>query len=640
MTNTPRLLWQRLMRLLRKVPKSVYISSASIVAVLIYVGIFVLPRSIDFSYASTSTCVGQLTFLPGLHKTVEDSQFSVTNEGGLKIGAIPIIATKTCVQPTVPPQPGVTTVATAPFGSLLFRKHLAVTVGETPAIDVAQLHRPVPATKVLPLTLSSPDTVNKYRLIHSGVATVCTPEQSRLMCDLSPLKLEQGQHYDIAMQRQFGDEQPATIFTTTLTTLTATQVVDSTVKPGETVFAKPQEFTFTVNKPLERAKLTLVKQSDNKETPIDIATSIDQATITGRIDAELDRSADYTLTIASLEAQDGSSLADPYVVPFHISGGPRVTGVNIGKHSVPSSARVIVTFDQALSDKQDISKLVTFTGGAAAISRSGNQVVYQLQNLPRCAPFTLTIGQGLTSAYEVASSEGWQYSSRTRCSTSEVIGYSAKGRPIMAHVYGNGGTSYVYLGAIHGNEMSSRTTMERWMSDLEANPEKIPAHARVIVVPTASPDGVATGSRLNGNGVNLNRNFPTANWTGTIITSSGEQAGGGGASAGSEPETRALMQLTSRYAPKLVVTHHSQGYLVNSNDAGVSIAAGQEYARLARYQFIPNSATTSTFGFEMTGTYEDWLLERGIAAILVELDTNTGNHYGRNQAAMWAMLSR
>ena len=62
------------------------------------------------------------------------------------------------------------------------------------------------------------------------------------------------------------------------------------------------------------------------------------------------------------------------------------------------------------------------------------------------------------------------------------------------------------------------------------------------------------------------------------------------------------------------------------------------YAQLARYQFIPDSQTTATFGFTMTGTYEDWLIARGTPAILIELDTNTGNHYPRNSAAMWAML--
>ena len=181
--------------------------------------------------------------------------------------------------------------------------------------------------------------------------------------------------------------------------------------------------------------------------------------------------------------------------------------------------------------------------------------------------------------------------------------------------------------------------MQHWMNELEGNPGKIPANARVVVVPTGNPDGVAIARRDNNNGVNLNRNFPTNNWTSNIITGGGgEQAGAGGPSAGSEPETKALMNATYRYAPRFVMTYHSSGSLVNSNDVGVSIAAGQAYAQAARYRFVPNSATTGTFGFEMTGTYEDWLLERGIAAILIELNTNTGNHFTQNRSAMWTML--
>jgi hypothetical protein len=85
------------------------------------------------------------------------------------------------------------------------------------------------------------------------------------------------------------------------------------------------------------------------------------------------------------------------------------------------------------------------------------------------------------------------------------------------------------------------------------------------------------------------------------------------------------------------VTYHSKGSLVNSNDVGISMNLGRQYARLAGYSYISNAATNETFGFTMTGTYEDWLIEQGIPAILIELNTDNGYHFTQNRAALWAM---
>ena len=93
--------------------------------------------------------------------------------------------------------------------------------------------------------------------------------------------------------------------------------------------------------------------------------------------------------------------------------------------------------------------------------------------------------------------------------------------------------------AIHGNE--PETTIALCAALRAVRPEE----RRFAVVLCANPDGVQIGLRGNARGVDLNRNFATSNWgpplPGELST---------GTAAGSEPETRALMKLIEKAAPR------------------------------------------------------------------------------------------
>ena len=80
-----------------------------------------------------------------------------------------------------------------------------------------------------------------------------------------------------------------------------------------------------------------------------------------------------------------------------------------------------------------------------------------------------------------------------------------------------------------------------------------------MMIPCSNPDGrllVLSGydTKNNGNGVNLNRNFPT-NW---VYDSSGLY----GPSAGSEPETQAILEVLGRYPFELVLDCHTSGNVI------------------------------------------------------------------------------
>lgn len=110
--------------------------------------------------------------------------------------------------------------------------------------------------------------------------------------------------------------------------------------------------------------------------------------------------------------------------------------------------------------------------------------------------------------------------------------------------------SGLILAGTHGDETAAVVTLSCAMRTLQDS------HRRHHVVLAVNPDGCQLGLRANANGVDLNRNFPAANWQHgetvyrwnsvaderDVLLSTGEHAG-------SEPETAALCQLIHRLSP-------------------------------------------------------------------------------------------
>lgn len=631
-------LFRRVIELARRHPRRAGLSVFGL-AVVIIIGVAQIPRTIEFSYAGES-CVGKITFLPQLMRSNGDA-YKLSAEDTTSLGNVALFSTQICATPLAIPEEGVRHAQLSPGGVPFPASSIRIVTPELPKVVLQGLQDPIAAAKPLSLPLSSEDKTFTYVLSSGERSIDCKSTSDALSCPVAPLELVQGQAQDLKLTRHFDEAEVDAVFNETVEVLPAVAIADSSVKEGQKVYTKNQPFTITVDKQLDAATATLVRHDG--DTPVDqgVSVAVDgvNVIVTSEGEEELRRATDYTLTLTDVEAHDGSALAGPHAIRFNLSGGPKVASVSVGATGIDPSARIALKLDQARKGDQNITELVKVQGAQATVTATGDTVYVSLAGAARCADISIVVSKELLSEHDVKAGEDWGFKGRTRCHTVETIGYSERGRAITAYVYGSGSTTYLYTGGIHGSEQSSVTIMRSWMNELESNPKKIPANARVIVIPSVNPDGVATGSRNNSKGVNLNRNFATSNWASDTIVSGGRtEQGAGGATAGSEAETRVLAAYTARVAPRLIITYHSLGSLVNSNDAGVSISAGRQYASLARYRFIPNSATTATFGFEMTGTYEDWALERGMAAILIELNTHTGNHFTQNRSAMWAML--
>jgi len=605
---------------------------------LLHSVVFFIPKSVTFSYAG-STCVRQLTLFPSVHKAASGSSYEARFTETWHVGDIPIAATRICFTPLKPPQEGATSLRVSPFAGVLFAKLFRITVPAPPHANISILNKPVPASRPLAIPLSRTDTIFAYTLRANGKAVKCDAEEGKAVCDVQRLALQQGTSYDIEWARSFNDRKLATLATKRIVTLHATKVTDTSIKQGETVFSKPRSLDVIFDKQIVKgsAKLSALKGSERTSVKNEVVVSGNKLQV--NMTENLPRQQEYELAVSSVEARDGSGLESPYVYRFKTSGGPKVTGVNVGRAGIQLGSTMVVTFDQPISEKQDVSKVIALAGGASIVAKKGAQLFISLKNVPKCGDFTMKIADTLESNFDIAGGTTWQYSGRMICHTVGTIGYSNKGRAINAYYFGDGPTAYLYTGAIHGNEISTKYLMEKWIANLEANARSIPPGRSIVVVPQVNPDGVAAGTRTNARNVDINRNFATRDWKKDITTVNNQPfPGGGGDGPMSEPETKALASFVQRLRPAAVFSYHSVGSVLAANQAGTSNALAALYSQLSGYRNTTGQ-TSSTFEYSISGTADDWYAEAlGVPSVLIELGSSTNDQFTRNQKAMWAMI--
>src|ERR1044072_3544588 len=128
-----------------------------------------------------------------------------------------------------------------------------------------------------------------------------------------------------------------------------------------------------------------------------------------------------------------------------------------------------------------------------------------------------------------------------------VAGHSATQQPIALIQTGDpaiGGELLVF-GCIHGDECAAR----RLQPLTNGCPD--PA-SDIYLVPNLNPDGSALRTRLNGRGVDLNRNFPSG-WK--PIGRRGDPQYSG-PNPLSEPETRLAVRIVKRLRPEVTIWFH------------------------------------------------------------------------------------
>ena len=200
------------------------------------------------------------------------------------------------------------------------------------------------------------------------------------------------------------------------------------------------------------------------------------------------------------------------------------------------------------------------------------------------------------------------------------LGTSVEGRSIVMYVFGAEPHPTFIFGGIHGDEGVAADISRQLIEHLRANPEAWSGRS-VAILPEANPDGLVRGTRQNAHGVDCNRNFPASNWA---RASRGARYYGGPA-AGSEPETRAIMQAIQQINPGRIISLHSisPGKHCNNYDGpGEGLAE-----RMAAANHYP---VKSNIGYPTPGSFGTWAgIDQRIPTITLELPA------GRDAASLW-----
>jgi len=160
---------------------------------------------------------------------------------------------------------------------------------------------------------------------------------------------------------------------------------------------------------------------------------------------------------------------------------------------------------------------------------------------------------------------------------------TALGTPIALHASAPleqllGARPILLMGGIHGDEPEGVRLAEdtlQWLKSNKSGGKVCPW----IVIPCLNVDGFAKATRVNGRGVDLNRNYPSRDWSAEARA----ERYFPGASPGSEPEIQAVVELIKTYEPRLVIHCHSwnpcivgTGPLSKTDSARLAACSGYE----------------------------------------------------------------
>ena len=191
-----------------------------------------------------------------------------------------------------------------------------------------------------------------------------------------------------------------------------------------------------------------------------------------------------------------------------------------------------------------------------------------------------------------------------------MLATSAEGRSIHAYELENESPAILIVGGMHGDEPQSAFVADRIVELLQTRIGDM-MNEHLVVVPQLNPDGLERGSRKNSREVDINRNFPTANWCKTEP----DDPYYGGPSAGSEPETQLILGLIRQHGPRRILTVHcidDERQCVNYD--GPAEALARAMAKENGYE------VRSDIGHATPGSLGAWAgYERQILTITLEL---------------------
>jgi len=138
-------------------------------------------------------------------------------------------------------------------------------------------------------------------------------------------------------------------------------------------------------------------------------------------------------------------------------------------------------------------------------------------------------------------------------------GQSVSNSEIPAFITEGKGDRYLYLMAgVHGDEVEGVYVLKKLFEWLQSSQR---LDFPIVVIPILNIDGYTAQTRVNANGVDLNRNLPTKDWSEKIT----QPQYNPGPAPMSEPENEFLEGLFQKFPPTFIYSFHSWKPIVNYN---------------------------------------------------------------------------
>lgn len=217
------------------------------------------------------------------------------------------------------------------------------------------------------------------------------------------------------------------------------------------------------------------------------------------------------------------------------------------------------------------------------------------------------------------------------------LGCSVEGRPITMALFRGGHApvgpdAVLVVGGIHGNEPTSVDVAKGLLDVLRADPALAGGRTVGIIV-NANPDAYERRTRTNANGIDVNRNFPAANFKPARRRGPFR----GGETPASEPETRAILAAIQQIKPRLLISIHSidGGRQCNNYDGPAEATA----RLMEQHNGYPAAAT---IGYPTPGSLGSYAgIDRQIPTITLELPRTVPGPeaWQANRAALLAAIA-
>lgn len=176
-----------------------------------------------------------------------------------------------------------------------------------------------------------------------------------------------------------------------------------------------------------------------------------------------------------------------------------------------------------------------------------------------------------------------------------ILGKSVEGRPIYGLTLGEGPIRILMWSQMHGNESTTTKAVLDLINYLDSDPDGLLHKCRIMIIPMLNPDGAERYTRINANGIDLNRDARDL----------------------SQPESRILRSVFTEFVPDYCFNLHGQrtlfsvgpspkpatvSFLSPASDAVRSVTRSRA---LAMQLIVAMSNTLETDIPGMIGRYDD-----------------------------------